>query len=90
MIYIYLHLLDIHYWMVIVYKCWSLDVYIHQRILKKKHSNVLDINNNNKCLLSSKSEYWKDWGAKEASLKKIKQKIKQKIFKQLLTGSVYL
>ncbi len=57
---------------------------------KKKHSKVLDINNNNKCLLSSKSEYWKDWGAKEASLKKIfKQKIKQKFFKQLLTGSVY-
>ncbi len=50
-------------------------MFIFIKNLEKKHSNVLDINNNNnKCLLSSKSEYWKDWGAKEASLKKSSNK----------------
>ncbi len=38
-------------------KCWTLDLSIHQIILKKKYSTVLNFDNNNKCFLISKSPY---------------------------------
>ncbi len=35
-------------------KCWPLDISIHQRILKKMYSTVLNVDNNNKKIIEFK------------------------------------